>query len=116
MIIATANVSGLLASNTATRITTKYRDLSVLVGFGVQLWMYITPIVYPLSQSDDSWYKYILLLNPITAPVELFRYGLLGQGTVQLPYIIFSVVFTIVVTILGIMIFNKVEKTFMDTV
>ncbi|MBR3819603.1 MAG: ABC transporter permease [Clostridia bacterium] len=97
-------------------LTTKYRDLSVLVGFGVQLWMYITPIVYPLSQSGDSWYKYILLINPVTAPVELFRYALLGQGTVQLPYIIFSVVFTMVVTILGIMIFNKVEKTFMDTV
>lgn len=96
--------------------TTKYRDLSVLVGFGVQLWMYITPIVYPLSQSGDSWYKYILLINPVTAPVELFRYALLGQGTVQLPYIIFSVIFTMLVTFFGIMIFNKVEKTFMDTV
>lgn len=97
-------------------LTTKYRDLSVLVGFGVQLWMYVTPIVYPLSQSGDSWYKYVLLINPVTAPVELFRYALLGQGTVQLPYILFSVIFTAVVTVLGIMIFNKVEKTFMDTV
>ena len=59
-------------------LTTKYRDLTVLVGFGIQLWMYITPVVYPLSQAGDKWYKWLLLANPVTAPVEVFRYALLG--------------------------------------
>lgn len=97
-------------------LTTKYRDLSVLVGFGVQLWMYITPVVYPLSQVGERWYKYILMINPVTAPVEVFRYAFLGQGTIHFGFIIWSVIFTLIVTISGIMIFNKVEKTFMDTV
>ena len=97
-------------------MTTKYRDLSVLVGFGVQLWMYITPIVYPVSQVGDKWYKDILFINPVTAPVEVFRYALLGQGTINWFYIVWSIVFTVAVAIIGIMIFNKVEKTFMDTV
>ena len=97
-------------------LTTKYRDLTVLVGFGVQLWMYITPVVYPLSQVGDRWYKDLLLINPVTAPVEVFRHALLGEGIIHIGYLIWSVIFTIVVTILGIMIFNKVEKTFMDTV
>lgn len=97
-------------------MTTKYRDLSVLVGFGVQLWMYITPIVYPVSQVGDKWYKALLFINPVTAPVEVFRYALLGQGTINWLYIVWSIIFTIAVAIIGIMIFNKVEKTFMDTV
>ena len=61
-------------------LTTKYRDLTILVTFGVQLWMYITPVVYPLSQLGDGWMKTILMINPVTAPVEMFRYALLGQG------------------------------------
>lgn len=97
-------------------LTTKYRDLAILVTFGVQLWMYITPVVYPLSQLGDSWMKMILMINPVTAPVEMFRYALLGQGTIMPGYLIYSWVVTIVVVIVGIMIFNKVEKTFMDTV
>ena len=97
-------------------LTTKYRDLTVLVGFGVQLWMYITPVVYPMSQVGDHWYKDLLFINPVTAPVEVFRHALLGQGIIHTGYLLWSVVFTVVVTILGIMIFNKVEKTFMDTV
>ena len=97
-------------------LTTKYRDLTVLVGFGVQLWMYITPVIYPLSQVGDRWYKDILLINPVTAPVEVFRHAFLGQGVIHMGYILWSIIFTIVVTFLGIMIFNKVEKTFMDTV
>lgn len=97
-------------------MTTKYRDLSVLVGFGIQLWMYITPVVYPLSQAGDKWYKWILLVNPVTAPVEVFRYALLGQGTIEPGYLIWSWIFTVIVAVFGIMIFNKVERTFMDTV
>lgn len=97
-------------------MTTKYRDLSVLVGFGVQLWMYATPIVYPLSQIENNLVKNLMLLNPATAPIELFRYALLGQGTVSLPGLIISLIFTAIVMVFGIMVFNKVEKTFMDTV
>lgn len=97
-------------------MTTKYRDLSVLIGFGVSLWMYATPIVYPLSQIENELLRSLMLLNPATAPIELFRYALLGQGTVSMMGLIISAVFTLIVTIFGIMIFNKVEKTFMDTV
>lgn len=97
-------------------MTTKYRDLSVLVGFGMQLWMYATPVIYPLSQVGDGLTKTILMINPATAPIEIFRYAVLGQGTINYLYLAISWVFTIVVAVFGIMIFNKVEKTFMDTV
>ena len=97
-------------------LTTKYRDLTILVTFGVQLWMYATPIVYPLSQLGDGRMKTILLLNPVTAPVEVFRYAVLGQGTVMPQYLALSGAVTILVVVIGVMIFNRVEKTFMDTV
>lgn len=97
-------------------LTTKYRDLSVLVGFGVQLWMYATPIVYPMSELGGGWMRSILMINPVTAPVELFRYAVLGQGSVMPGYLALSWAMTVVVAVLGVMIFNKVEKTFMDTV
>lgn len=97
-------------------LTTKYRDLAILVTFGVSLWMYITPVVYPMSQLGDGLMKTILMINPVTAPVELFRYAVLGVGTVMPGYLALSWLITIVVVVVGIMIFNKVEKTFMDTV
>ena len=97
-------------------LTTKYRDLSILVGFWVSLWMYITPVVYPLSQAGEGLSRTLLLVNPVTAPVEVFRYAVLGQGTIIPWALIWSWVFTIIVTVFGIMIFNRVEKTFMDTV
>lgn len=97
-------------------LTTKYRDLAIFVTFGVQLWMYITPIVYPISQLGGGKLEMLMMINPVTAPVELFRYAVLGQGTFQPMYYLLSVVITLLVTVLGIMLFNKVEKTFMDTV
>lgn len=97
-------------------LTTKYRDLSVLVGFGVSLWMYGTPVVYPLSTIAEGTVKTLVMLNPVTAPIELFRFIILGQGTVMTGYLIYSCVFTVIVAIIGIIIFNKVERTFMDTV
>ena len=97
-------------------MTTKYRDLSILVGFGVQLWMYITPIVYPMSQLGDGLVKAVLMINPVTAPVEVLRYAILGQGTILPGYLALSAGITVSVVLFGIMIFNKVEKTFMDTV
>lgn len=97
-------------------LTTKYRDLVVLVTFGVQLWMYATPIVYPLSQIGDGWMKTLLLINPVTAPVEVFRYAVLGQGVILPGYLALSWGITIILVLFGLMIFNRVEKTFMDTV
>lgn len=97
-------------------LTTKYRDLAILVTFGVQLWMYATPIVYPLSQLGEGTMRTILSMNPVTAPVEIFRYAVLGQGTIDVRYLTLSMIFTIVVALVGVMIFNRVEKTFMDTV
>lgn len=97
-------------------MTTKYRDLTVLVGFGVSLLMYITPVVYPLSQAGDGFLSTILKINPITAPVELFRFAIVGQGSLDFFSLIMSCFFTLIVVIIGILIFNKIERTFMDTV
>jgi lipopolysaccharide transport system permease protein len=97
-------------------ITTKYRDLAILVGFATQLWMYLTPVVYPLSQAGNGALRTILLINPVTAPVEVYRYALLGKGEIIPIDLIWSIIFTLMVAALGSMIFNKVEKTFMDTV
>ena len=97
-------------------LTTKYRDLSMLVGFGVQLWMYATPIVYPLSTLGESTMRTLLLINPVTAPVEAFRFAILGKGEIVPEFLALSWVITLVVILFGVMIFNRVEKTFMDTV
>lgn len=97
-------------------MTTKYRDLSVLVAFGVSLWMYATPVVYPISQLGNGMLSKIVLANPVTTPIEMFRYALLGQGAIEPIFIAISWMFTILVMLFGIMIFNKVERTFMDTV
>ena len=97
-------------------LTTKYRDLAILVNFGVQLWMYATPIVYPLSQLGDGLMKTILLINPVTAPVELIRFAVLGRGTIVPAYLALSWAITALVAVFGVMLFNHVEKTFMDTV
>lgn len=97
-------------------MTTKYRDLTVLVGFGVQLFMYVTPIIYPMSEIPYGWMQTILKINPVTAPVEVIRFALLGQGDIMPQYLAISWAITIAVLLFGIMIFNKVEKTFMDTV
>lgn len=97
-------------------LTTKYRDLAILVTFGVQLWMYATPIVYPMSQLSDGWMKTVLMINPVTAPVEVFRYAVLGQGIIMPEYLALSWAITLAVVVVGVMIFNRVEKTFMDTV
>ena len=97
-------------------LTTKYRDLTILVEFGVQAWMYLTPVVYPLSTLAEGWMKTLLMLNPVTPAVEMMRYAILGKGTLVWGYYGLSWAVTLVVALLGIMIFNKVERTFMDTV
>ena len=97
-------------------LTAKYRDLSVLVGFGVGLWMYATPVVYPLSELGDGTLRGLILLNPVTAPMELFRWCLLGTGTLLPTPLAVSAAVTMAVLLAGIVVFNQVERTFMDTV
>jgi len=96
-------------------LTTKYRDLRFLVTFGVQLMMYATPVILPMS-SFPQRFQWIILANPMTPIVEIFRYAYLGAGTVNLPDLAYSFGFMLVVVIIGTVIFNRVEATFMDTV
>lgn len=96
-------------------MTTKYRDLSFLVTFGVQLLMYATTVIYPLSTAPEK-YKALIAYNPMTAIIETFRYGFLGQGEFSWINLGICTAVTAIITIVGILIFNKVEKTFIDTV
>lgn len=96
-------------------LTTKYRDLQVLVGFGVSLWMYATPVVYSASSLSPKAYSAIML-NPVSPIIELFRYGWLGAGSVSWFYWGISWCTTFTVIFFGVILFNKIEKTFMDTV
>ena len=98
-----------------TSITTKYRDLNILVSFGVSLWMYITPVVYPISQVPENL-RVLLLLNPVAPIVETFRFAFLGSGTFEPLFLIISLVVTVALLIAGMIIFNHVEKNFIDTV
>ena len=103
-------------------LTTKYRDLQVLLSFLVTLWMYATPIVYPLSQTGSKFFLGVpvhtfMCLNPVTPIIETFKYGFLGCGEfVGWRWIIYSFVFMCILLSLGIVVFNKVQKSFMDTV
>ena len=97
-------------------VTTRYRDLMIVVTFGVQLWMYATPVVYPLSMLGSTKLRTIIMLNPMTAPMESFRAIFLGVGDVSALMWIISLVWTVVLLAVGISLFGKVEKTFVDTV
>ena len=97
-------------------MTTKYRDLTVLIGFGVQLLMYVTPIVYPLSFIKSKSYGKWIVWNPLTPIVESWKYALFGHGSFDMGGLLYSAVFIIIVLFFGLLIFSKVEKTFMDTV
>jgi len=97
-------------------MTTKYRDLSVLFGFVVQLWMYATPIVYPLSMVTNEKLRTLMLLNPVTSIIEAFKYSTLGQGFFSWMYLGYSFIFMCVLLVIGVVIFNRVQRSFMDTV
>lgn len=98
-----------------TSMTTKYRDLVFLLTFGVQLAMYATPVIYPLSEIPAD-YHWLAVLNPMTSVIETFKYGFLGRGTFEWSYLVYSLGFMVLVLLSGIAIFNKTEKNFMDTV
>lgn len=98
-----------------TSMTTKYRDLVFLLQFGIQLLMYATPVIYPLSTIPDK-YKFIIMANPMTGIVETFRYAFLGAGSFNWQLLTYDGLFTIFILILGAIVFNRTEKNFMDTV
>lgn len=98
-----------------TAVTTKYKDLSFLVTFGVQLAMYATTVIIPLSATPEQYKKYILL-NPMTGIIEAFRFGFLGKGTVTVESLGYSALFAVVVLFMGVLIFNRTEKNFVDTI
>jgi len=97
-------------------LTTKYRDFTVLVGFSMQLLMYATPIVYPISFLKEKGYGWAMQINPLSPLVEAFRFCLFGKGTFTMEGLLFSVSFSALILFLGLVLFNRVEKTFMDTV
>ena len=96
-------------------LTTKYRDLKFLVTFGIQIMMYASPIVYPLSIVPEK-YKWIIIANPVTSIIETFKYAFLGVGEFSWLYLGYSTLFTIILFMIGLVIFHRVEKSFMDTV
>ncbi len=96
-------------------MTTKYRDLTILFSFIVQLWMYATPVIYPLSTMSEKR-QALMALNPVTSIVETFRVATMGIGTFNWNYLIYSFVFMVVLLAVGIVVFNKVQRSFMDTV
>ena len=96
-------------------LTTKYKDLSFLLAFGVQLAMYATPVVYPISAMPEK-YMWIINANPLTGIFECFRYGYLGSGSFEVFNLGMSTLLIAIILTIGIIIFNKVEKSFMDTV
>ncbi|MCB2209896.1 ABC transporter permease [bacterium] len=98
-----------------TSMTTKYRDLRFIIGFGVSLWMYATPIIYPVSSIPQAW-RWIADINPITPIIETFRVGFLGTGTVSCSGLLYASLLMILVLFIGITIFNQVENTFIDTI
>ena len=96
--------------------TTKYRDLTILFTFVVQLWMYATPIVYPISMVTNETLRTIIMLNPMTSIIEAFKYATLGQGYFSWGALGYSFAFMSILLVWGIVIFNKVQRSFMDTV
>ena len=98
-----------------TALTTKYRDLIFLVTFGVSLLMYATPIIYPLSAAPAK-YKTIIALNPLSGLIETFKYGFLGTGKFYPEIFLYSTVSTIIIFFVGLVIFNRVERNFVDTI
>ena len=97
-------------------LTTKYRDISLLLEYFVRLWMFATPVIYPLSTIDNEKLRFVMSLNPLTGIVEAFKYAMLGEGQFSWAMLAYSFVFMIVLLAVGVVIFNRVQKTFMDTV
>lgn len=98
-----------------TSLTTKYRDLTFLITFGIQLLMYATPVIFPMSVVPEK-YKIYVWLNPLSSILEIFKYAFTGNGTVEIGWLAYSSIFTVVLLVFGVFTFNKVESRFIDTV
>ena len=97
-------------------MTTKYRDLQIMLPKIISLWVYITPVIYPLSMVSNEKLNLAMSLNPVTPVMEAIKYSLLGQGQFSWLWLGYSALFTLILLIIGLMLFNKVQKSFMDTV
>ena len=97
-------------------MTTKYRDLQVMLTKIISLWVYVTPVIYPLSMVTNPKLHLAMSLNPVTPVMEAIKYSLLGQGQFSWLWLGYSTLFTFVLLLVGLMLFNKVQKSFMDTV
>ncbi|NDW17548.1 ABC transporter permease [Dysgonomonas sp. 216] len=99
-------------------LTNKYRDLAILFTFAVQLWMYITPVIYPLSVMKERYaeWMWVVQMNPLTSIIEAFKYGFLGTGTFTWFSLLYSFAFSVIILIIGSWVFNKVERKFVDVV
>lgn len=97
-------------------MTTKYRDMTLLLDYFVRLWMYATPVIYPLSTITNEKLRFVMSLNPLTGIVETFKYGMLGEGQFSWTMLGYSFAFMVMLLAIGIVIFNRVQRTFMDTV
>ena len=106
---------GLGLGITISSLTTKYRDFQQLIGFGVQLLMYASPVIYPLSSVNGIW-RILILANPMTPIIETFRLAFLGTSALNPLYLLYSLGFTLFILLIGVLVFNRVEATFMDTV
>lgn len=97
-------------------LTTKYRDLQLLLSFFVSLWMYATPVIYPLSTITNEKIRLLMQLNPVTGIIEFFKYGMLGVGVHEWWMLAYSFGFMVILLFIGILLFNKIQRSFMDTV
>jgi lipopolysaccharide transport system permease protein len=116
LLVAMMALMGLGLGIIISSLTTKYRDFTVLIGFGVQLLMYATPVIYPLSYFEHSKYAAFIQYNPLSPLVETFRYAILGAGSYNSGMLLYSGSVILVFLAIGLIIFNRVEKGFMDTV
>lgn len=115
LLIISMGIMGLGFGMLVSALTTKYRDLQMLVAFGIQLLMYATPIIYPISSIPDK-YQWVITANPMTSVIETFKYAFLGAGSFSWNGLVYSIIFTICIFLFGLIVFNKTEKNFMDTV
>ena len=116
LMILVTGIMGLGLGVLISSVTTKYRDMTFLVGFDLHLWMYASPVIYPASSMTTPLMHAVMLVNPMTAPMELFRMALLGSGSVPPVTLVSTIVFTVLAATIGVGCFNRVERTFIDTV
>lgn len=108
-------IMGMGVGMVVSSLTIKYRDLNVILGFGMNLLMYATPVIYPVSSLEGRW-RDIALLNPIAPVIETIRHAFFHTGTVEIQYLLWSLFFTVLLALVGLVLFNRVEKNFIDTV